>query len=624
VSQLPVDPAEALALFAAHSTDLLCIATVDGRFDWVGEGWSELGFDVDALLGRPFLDFVHPDDVDATVAEVVKLASGQVRTQFVNRYRRPDGDYVALEWSGSVADDGRIYCIARDITGRLDRFVQQEGQLAQLALAEDIGQMGTWRYDLREHTMAWSPQIYRLHGMSPGDGMVSGDLGMSNYHPDDRPKIQAAFDEGIPKGAPIDFEARLMQPDGSVRWVHGRAQPLVEDGEFVGLAGVLRDITDERALRDQLLQADKLASIGTLAAGMAHEINNPLSYVMLGLDLLQGEVHDALRGGERVDPVAMGQTLDDVLDGVERIRRIVAGLRTYSRAKEPQLSTVDVAAAVRSARRLCANTVEHHADLVVDVDEAARHVHADEGQLVQVLVNLLINGVHAVQEAERGRGRLVVRAKVDGHRVALSVSDDGVGMSEATRRRCLEPFFTTREAGQGTGLGLYLARGIAEAGGGRLGIDSELGVGTTVTLWLPSAEEPTDTTFTPPDEVIDGRPTGRVLVIDDQPRVAEAVARSLEPHEVTVCIDPHQALARLQAGESFDLVLCDLMMPTMRGQDLYEQAPDPSKAAFCFLTGGTFTDDARAFAEAMGDRVVAKPPKREQLRRLVRRVLQRA
>ena len=613
-------PPEAMAFFARHSADLLCIATLEGTFRWVSAAWAERGFDEQALLAGPFVQHVHPDDVDATIAEVGRLASGETRTQFVNRYRLANGDYVSLEWSGSVAPDGDIYCIARDITGRLERYRQQEGQLAQLALAEELSGVGSWRTDLRDHTHAWSPQMYRIHGRAMSQGAPTADDALGYYVPEERERIIEQFQRGMATGQSFAFECRIRRDNGAIRQVSGKAQPVFEDGGLVALTGVLRDVTDERALASRLRQAEKLASMGTMAAGMAHEINNPLSYVVLSSEMLQQDVREAVLDGTPLDPQPLVQLLDDVVDGVDRIRRIVAGLRTYSKAREPLLADIDLGDVVQAASRLCTNTLAHQGKVALE-QQPALFVHADEGQLVQVLVNLLLNAGHAVADEPSRQGRISMRTtRVDDTWVEIVVADNGIGMDAATCQRAMEPFFTTRAAGRGTGLGLYLSKGILEACGGSMEVHSVLGEGTTVTLRLRAASGGVEETSLPPlGEAYTG-PIGRVLVVDDQERVAAAIARSLRPHEVVVQTDPHRALSLLSDG-AFDLVLCDLMMPVMRGQDLYERAPDAVKPRFCFLTGGTFTADAQAFADRMGERVLAKPPGSAVLLRLVARQL---
>jgi len=609
-----------MAFFARHSADLMCIATVEGTFRWVSDAWAERGFDLEALLAVPFVDHVHPEDVDATLTEVGRLASGETRTQFVNRYRLANGDYVALEWSGSVAPDGDIYCIARDITGRLERYRQQEGQLDQLALAEELSGVGTWRADLRDHTHAWSPQMYRIHGRAMSLGAPTGDEALNYYVAGDRAAIVEQFQRGMATGKPFAFDCRIRRENGSIRQVSGKAQPVFEKGQLVALTGVLRDITDEQALASRLRQAEKLASMGTMAAGMAHEINNPLSYVVLASEMLQQDVREAVLDGTPLEPQPLVQLLDDVVDGVDRIRRIVAGLRTYSKAREPLLADIDLGDVVHAAYRLCANTLAHQGEVALE-QEAGLFVHADEGQLVQVLVNLLLNAGHAVADEPSRRGRITMRCtQLDDDWVEVAVADNGIGMDAATCQQALEPFFTTRAAGRGTGLGLYLSKGILEACGGSMEVHSVEGEGTTVTLRLRAASAAAEETSLPPQGEAYSGPIGRVLVIDDQERVAAAIARSLRPHEVVVQTDPHRALSLLSDG-AFDLVLCDLMMPVMRGEDLYEQAPDAVKPRFCFLTGGTFTADAQGFADRMGDRVLAKPPGSALLLRLVARQL---
>jgi len=607
---------EVLRLFLDRSLDLLCTASTEGYLTWVSPSWERtLGWSAEELTSRPFVEFVHPDDLQATLEAVATLEKGEPVAHFVNRYQTRQGGWVWLEWMTQPVEAGQLVCVVRDVSDRMARQRVREELLQQLLLAEEMAAVGHWRVDVSEGRVWWSPQVFVIHGRDPELGEPALDDAIAYYHPDDRAQVQAHVEAALAHGTPWDFELRLIRDDGSERLVRSLGRVAERPGAPGALFGVFQDITDSRRVQRRLREAEKLASVGTLAASVAHEINNPLSYVHLNSVVLHEELtrHAQLAPSDDADELV--ELVDDVRDGVERIQRIVAGLKGFSATRDAQRVDLAIGDVVEAAVRLCRNELGHSAELVVEPLAAPRFVHGHEGQLVQVLVNLLMNAGHAVLGADRAH--IVVRTRHRADEVVVEVEDDGVGMSEAVRARVMEPFFTTKAKSVGTGLGLFVSQGIAEAHGGRLQLISEEGQGTTAQLWLPQvassqAREVESATDEPPAEA------ARVLLIDDQPKVARSLARALRPHQVEVITDPRQAVGVLrQKGEDFDLVVCDLMMPELRGEDVYEAVSPAVRRRMVFMTGGAFTPGAEDFAERMQGRVLAKPPDRDRLRRMI-------
>jgi signal transduction histidine kinase/CheY-like chemotaxis protein len=382
----------------------------------------------------------------------------------------------------------------------------------------------------------------------------------------------------------------------------------------------------ERAL-SELRAAQRLASIGTLAAGMAHEINNPLTYVSANL----GHAVDrlvALRGDARVADAL--RALDDAADGTRRVSRIVRDLRAVSRIDGDARRPVDPRAEVERAVDLARNELRHRARLGVDL-QAAPAVEAGEFQLGQVALNLLVNAAQAIPEgdADRHEVRVSTGTAPDGAAV-IEVSDTGAGIPAAARPRIFEPFFTTKPVGHGTGLGLSVCHGIVTGLGGRIEVESEPGRGARFRVILPPAQRPSAPAARSAvaeeaaKETAVARERARVLVVDDEPLIGNAVRRILFEHDVLAMTDPREALRRLAGSERFDLVLCDLMMPGMTGMELHDvlARTHPEIAArLVFITGGAFTDQAREFLEDPLRRTLAKPFGPAELRELARAAL---
>lgn len=389
---------------------------------------------------------------------------------------------------------------------------------------------------------------------------------------------------------------------------------LKEGAEVVGAAWLLRDVSERRRLEARLNHLDRLASLGTMSAGIAHELNNPLSYVLANARF----VLERLDGAD----AEVREALGDLQDGALRIASIVGDLRTFSRS-DTQLETqpTDLCQVLDAALRVTAKLVNARAKVEVQVDGLPQ-VEAFEPRLVQVLVNLLLNAAQAIPEAPEPKGHITVRATAEGNGVALEVADDGEGMTPEVQQRVFDPFFTTRPVGFGAGLGLAVCHGVVTAMGGTLSVHSAPGQGSTFRLWLRRAQPRYLATPTPTPLAVSNRPL-KVLMVDDEPLVLKAMGRILRQHEVTQAHSVADALARLDAGEAYDVVLCDLMMPERSGIDFYEALQQKAPALLqrvVFLTGGAFTERAQRFLSGVPNKQLIKPVDATVLRQVVREV----
>ena len=380
-----------------------------------------------------------------------------------------------------------------------------------------------------------------------------------------------------------------------------RVLPAAESSILV----VVRDVTEQRRLISRVTSAENLASLGTLAAGLAHEINNPLTYVITSLT----------SAGQSLDVQVenLKPELDTALDGCWRIRDIVANILETTTSKRDVLEAVLVPDAIRAAITLVATQVRHRATTMVKCDEDV-YALAHRTKLMQVVVNLVANASQAFADTRITANKIQVRCYGEKDTVVIEVQDNGSGMDEATRRRALEPFFTTKEPGKGTGLGLFLSNSIVESLGGSLQIDSELGQGTKVTLRLLRCAEPSFVGQIACREVPPVNATSprlRILIIDDEPCIRRALQRLLgSRHDVALSNNGAEALHRFVVGERYDVILSDVLMPEMTGIELFaeleQRFPEQSKRVV-FMTGGATSESARVFIEEKRARVVAKP-----------------
>jgi two-component system cell cycle sensor histidine kinase/response regulator CckA len=374
-------------------------------------------------------------------------------------------------------------------------------------------------------------------------------------------------------------------------------------------------IREEARLSQRLSRTERMASVGTLAAGIAHEVNNPLTYVIGNLFYALEQLE---RAGREPESSAQSEALHkelnellrDALDGAERVRRIVRDLKTFSRATDDESEQrIDVNAALTTAVNLVNNEIRHRARLALAMSEVGR-VIGSEPKLVQAFVNLLMNAAQAIPEGRADSELIEVRTSLDGlTRVRIDFRDTGSGISPELLSRIFDPFFTTKPSAASTGIGLSVAHGIVQAMSGEITVESREGQGSTFSVFLPAEQsEPRHAARrTPPAP----RPAKlRVLVVDDEPKVGISLRRMLRDWDVHVVEDGRDAPELLRRDRDFDAVLCDLMMPQLSGMDLFDdiRARDPELARrFVFMTGGAFTPRAREFVAQVPNVTLEKP-----------------
>ncbi|GAB5541477.1 MAG: hypothetical protein SangKO_012370 [Sandaracinaceae bacterium] len=412
---------------------------------------------------------------------------------------------------------------------------------------------------------------------------------------------------------------------GRSRFYRALFSPIMREGRVEGGVGVVDDVTDRREIEARLARGERMASLGRLAAGVVHEINNPLAYVRTSLELARREITRFQENGDHAHLERVLETVAHAEDGVERVRIIASDLKTFSRGDEGSWLLVDIARVAQSAINLAHNEIRHRAELSVDIEPALPRVLGSETRFVQVLVNLLVNAAHAIEEKGEGRGRIALRMGREGGEVFIEVEDTGAGIPEGPVERIFEPFWTSKPKGVGTGLGLSICHGIVTSAGGDIRVvRSRPGEGTLIRVELPAAGggavpfEP-DVRDTDPDAPAGA---GRILIVDDEVKLAQTLALALgDGFDVVVAGSGREALDVLADDRDWDLVLCDLMMPDVSGMDVYdaivEQMPQ-LLPKLVFMTGGAFTSRARQFLKRYRPRRLQKPFALDEVERLLR------
>jgi PAS domain S-box-containing protein len=406
------------------------------------------------------------------------------------------------------------------------------------------------------------------------------------------------------------------------------------DGQPKAVLAIDADITGEKKLETQLMVSDRMASVGTLAAGIAHEINNPLAAVMGNLDYIADSLGRLVTGGVTETAAGMRDNwiqeeikspLDDAREAAQRVRAIVRDLKIFSRSPNDEArGPVNVEAIMESSLRMAWNEIRHRAKLVKLYGRVPL-VDANEGRLGQVFLNLVVNAAQSLPTGNAEQNEIRVTTRVDGERVVIEVSDTGAGIPPEIIGRIFDAFFTTKAVGVGTGLGLAICQRIVTDLGGALTVESAVGKGTTFRVSLPACCKGESEAVLPPEPTPTAGRRGRILVVDDEKVVVRTVKRILSvEHDVVATVSAAEALALCAGGEKFDLILCDLMMPDMTGMDLHHElsliAPEQADSMI-FITGGAFTEKARRFLSEALKEHIEKPFHAANLRAVVQRYL---
>jgi PAS domain S-box-containing protein len=571
-----------------------------------------VGLTAAEMMTRPPFELVEPTDLEEVRR---RLAIGMNGEPFEIRMLHSAGKLVPVQVAPcTVVKEGRTFAV----TFFLDLSARRQAEHASLASEARFKRLIEGAPDgiaisKRGAFVYVNPAAAKLLGES-ADQLIGKSIASFLDEAGRRTFVERlASSKPGERTPPTEYLAN--RPDGSSITAEIVSMPFEWEGE-PALIAFARDVTDRARVAAQLKRADRLASLGTLAAGVAHEINNPLTFMTLGVELLSKRINGSILGED--ERAAMLATLADLRKGAARVADIVRDLRTFSRADDDARSEIDLSEVMQAAERMVDHRARHFATTHVSLGDLPT-VIANASRLEQVFVNLLLNACQAFDEG-RPENKIDVRGgTLPDERVYVDVCDNGPGIPGEILARIFDPFFTTKPVGEGTGLGLAICHGIVSQMGGEITAESRPGA-TRFRVTLPRRPQVGAMAVPPAAPSVNGVRL-RVLVVDDEPSVVRVIQRTLSGnHDVETAGSVSEALALIEA-RPFDAVLCDLAMPGTSGVDLFERArhlrPE-LESHFVVMTGGAVSPHAHAFLDAWKGPQLDKPFSTKRLEQVLR------
>ena len=600
-----------------HAGHGIAIVDTHGRIQRANASYANIvGRSQQDLLARSIIDMTHPDDRSKSKAAMQRLLSTNTTDiQLQKRYLKPDGEVVwAFVSARALSRDGapptELIAVIQDIT----EVRQTRQALAQnehlLHIAGRVARIGGWIVESdgqgNATDLVWSDEMAIIHGHPPG---YSPDLptAIDFYRPEYHAMIVEQIEASLNEGAALDFEAPIITASGEQRWIHAVGEVVYDDqGAIQRMQGALQDITERRLLEQRLLRTRRLESIGTLAGGIAHDLNNLLTPILMSIRYLQMTAAD----DDQLD------SLDIISDCARRSADLVRQVLTFARGSEGEKSLIDPRVILDEVQHIVVDSLPDEINFHLLADPDLGTLCANSTQLHQVLLNLCLNARDAMVDG----GDLTLVATTDddpsqsaSRLLCLEVHDTGCGIRDEDRQRIFDPFYTTKSEGQGTGLGLSTSLSVVEGHGGTLRVDSTPGEGSSFIVELPLSDAPAQPSAPSPDTSLPSAPLSvkRLLFVDNDESIRTMASRVLsrEGYQVVCADDGAMALTEFAADDQgFDILITDITMPIMDGAALI-QALRRLEPDLPIITTGDLPDERqrlRALSIAVDHRL-AKP-----------------
>ena len=585
------------------ATDAIFTMDADGSFTSVNRATCEIaGYAREELLGRRARWLLDPDEFAEVDRHFQHALDGRARRYECHLYRK-DGDRRLLSMTNTPIFQGTtaigVLGIARDITADRER---EEALLRSEARYEHLVETAPdaiFTLDVDGRFTSVNRSFERTCGRPRAE--LLGVRFNTILEGRQAESAEALFQATL-AGRRQRSELRYRDVDGMVRTGSIITAPVLEDGRIAGVLGLVRDVTEEKLLSAQLLQREKLAAVGQLVSGVAHELNNPLAGIMAFAQLLESST--AVGPDDR-------DAIEIIHKEAKRAAKIVSNLLLFARQRDPERASTDLNRVILDTlelRRYVLRTQQ--VEVVTELDPDLPLVWADSFQLQQVVLNLLTNAEHALRSVDDNRRITLTTRRVES-RVVASVTDTGAGIPHDALDHIFNPFFTTKAIGEGTGLGLSISDGIVRQHGGQITVKSTPGYGATFAIELPITTPPTGDGVANAEEELSRAAPRLLLIVDDESSIRRALTRYLERegHTVDAVATGAEAL-QLVRDRRYDGILLDLRMPDQSGDAVYatllERDPELAERVV-FATGDVESDAARDLLQTAKRPYVSKP-----------------
>jgi PAS domain S-box-containing protein len=597
--------------------DGMAIVSRHGEYTYVNAAFARMmgHANPETMIGKSWVEMHAARDVRPVESEIREalLRDGK---WFGPLTIHRDGEPLPMEMSVTLLPDRGVVTVGRDISDRYraEKFREEAEakyrtlveQVAAISYIAELGVEGQWLYV--------SPQVEMMFGISVDDWLADSRKWMRHVHPEDHPVVEAA-EEASKRGERFQAEYRVIRQDGRVIWVNDTAVVVPGSDSHPLMEGIIVDITERKQFEAQLQQARRMEAVGRLAGGIAHDFNNLLT-------IIKGYTELALMRAKGLPELKTD--IERIEDASERASGLVRQLLAFSRRQVLQPKVLDLNGIVIGLDKLLRRLMDEDIEMLTVADQPVGAIKADPGQVEQVIMNLVVNARDAMPDG----GRLIVEtANVEldagyardhatvrpGRYVMLAVSDTGTGMSAETVAHIFEPFYTTKESGRGTGLGLSTVYGIVKQSGGYVWVYSEPGRGTTFKVYLPRVDEAVEALPVakprPQERVKMGTET--VLLVEDEPDLRELTRTVLSAKGYTVVEARNAEEAERLAesnGAKIHLLLTDVIMPGISGRELAKRilARQPSMRVL-YMSGYTYNVIAQGGTLERGVSFLQKP-----------------
>lgn len=612
--------------------DIITILSPEGKIIYESPSVKKVfGYEEQELIGIDAFTLIHPEDVTS----VMKVFEEGIKTpgytaMVTYRARHKDGRYLYFQTHGinliNTPGIEGLLLVSREITDR----IELQNKFEELnEFNEDIlnnSPVGIIRFDDNYRLIYENPAAKRFLGVPENEVSILMNKDIRTLNEEQKDIVLPIYEE-IMRGNSIDREVEYVSVYGRRSVMQVKGIPLLRNNKYSGVLLILNDITEQkkreeehRLIQEELFQMQKIESVGKLAGGIAHDFNNILTVIGGNLDYLMTKLSCS-----ETDIV---ESINEVRMAAERAALLTSQLLAFSRKQVYRPRVINLNKIIKDLERMLLRLIGEHIALKLDLSPNLKMIKADPSQMDQVIINIITNARDAMPQG----GQIVIKTAnknltdedkkiypfvVPGEYVYLSIQDTGVGMSEEVKSRVFEPFFTTKEIGKGTGLGLSVVYGIVKQNKGFLFIDSSVGKGTTVRIYIPSTEEKEEETtiIYPEGTQFTGRAT--ILVVEDDRYVRSLIVKSLREHGFTV-LEAKNGLEALHISEEYkggiDLILTDVIMPEMSGAALVNELTKRGLVKrVLYMSGYTENIIAQFGVVNKGIELIEKPFKPDEL-----------